>query len=1198
MDKTSCGCCAGTQVLTPDPVVNRPGLAALAYRVGTHARFLESMKARLSSLVVSIPNPDDPSQAPPFYPLHSLTTRAPDDPALALLDGWATVADVLTFYQERIANEGYLRTATERRSILELARLVGYTLRPGVAASVYLAYTLDKTQTTPTLIPAGARSQSVPNPGEVAQSFETSEALEARAAWNTLTPRLSRPPLITLDNAQRIETIYLEGTALNLKPNDRLLFVFGAAPGEQVMRRVKEAKPQFDHNRTEVTLQPVPVLVSAAVLLLRAGLRALDEPVQLPADAPNPKAQQLAFLESALKTLLENWALDNYPRLDAAYFSLDRLYHRPQAQVGLRFFSMPPQAEGPVPSPVAWQDPSLTQAVGAALDAAIGLMKDPAFTGQLACLANDVVRQARPANANERVRLKNFLAEMGGQILERINQIVAEVATPGPFASQFEQLQNSFQALLRTAELHDSLGGLLTDLYEASSTSGSGGEGKQSELHQVLGTLRDGLQRLGRGHPVPCQPAPGTTSVNKLATPLTRLPSIPPVNATRLPRALQTAFSARADGAPQVLVGFAPRLRDGFYTAWANAAVYHPQPQLQSVHVFRMEAAPFGYNAPVKMALTKNSDATSPFPYISQPDGDWSIEQSDEQSDRLFLDAAYNTILPESYVVIHTETIGTRPPTRLAACVTEVLIRPRTAYGLSGKTTQLALSRAWLDPVHDPLDKMRKTTVYAQSEPVHLAAGPYTADVQGQHIELNELYAGLTSGRWLIITGERTDIPGTTGVSGTELVMLSAVDQHYDGTLPGDKTVTTLTLATALAYTYKRDTVTLYGNVVKATHGETRAELLGNGDGSRAFQAFDLKQPPLTYVSAPTPAGAESTLHVFVNDLEWHEVSALAHLGPTDHTFITRTTDEGKTTVIFGNGQQGARLPTGAANVRAEYRNGLGQTGNVQARQISLLQTRPLGVKEVINPLRASGGADKETRDQARRNIPLQVMALDRLVSAQDYADFARTFAGIAKASAQRLSVGPRELVHLTIAGGDDAPIDPSSDLYRNLLKALHDYGDPDLPLQVEARELLLLVLSAKVYLKADYVWEVVVANVRATLLDAFSFDQRELGQAAILGEAIATMQAVPGVAYVDVDIFGGIPEKKAEGTLPKRRLLTPREITQAVQKMVSPSGNDPPQPQEYIPVTLAGYTQGTWHPAQLAFLSPLVPDTLILNRG
>ena len=104
----------------------------------------------------------------------------------------------------------------------------------------------------------------------------------------------------------------------------------------------------------------------------------------------------------------------------------------------------------------------------------------------------------------------------------------------------------------------------------------------------------------------------------------------------------------------------------------------------------------------------------------------------------------------------------------------------------------------------------------------------------------------------------------------------------------------------------------------------------------------------------------------------------------------------------------GARLPTGAANVKAVYRRGIGKGGNVRAGQITLLSTRPLGVKEVINPLRASGGADKEGRDQARRNTPLAVMALDRLVSTRDYADFARTFAGIGKALATEATDGAR----------------------------------------------------------------------------------------------------------------------------------------------------------------------------------------------
>src|SRR5215211_3785188 len=94
----TCGCCAGTRVETPAEVTNRPGLGAVGYRVGTHSQFKRSMLAKLSD-----------SKRPALL---SLRTRDDDDFTVALIDAWAVVADVLTFYQERIANESYLRTAT------------------------------------------------------------------------------------------------------------------------------------------------------------------------------------------------------------------------------------------------------------------------------------------------------------------------------------------------------------------------------------------------------------------------------------------------------------------------------------------------------------------------------------------------------------------------------------------------------------------------------------------------------------------------------------------------------------------------------------------------------------------------------------------------------------------------------------------------------------------------------------------------------------------------------------------------------------------------------------------------------------------------------------------------------------------------------------------------------------------------------
>ena len=190
--------------------------------------------------------------------------------------------------------------------------------------------------------------------------------------------------------------------------------------------------------------------------------------------------------------------------------------------------------------------------------------------------------------------------------------------------------------------------------------------------------------------------------------------------------------------------------------------------------------------------------------------------------------------------------------------------------------------------------------------------------------------------------------------------------------------------------------------------------------------------------------------------------------------------------------------------------------------------TKPLGVKEVINPLRASGGADRETRDQARQHVPLAVKALDRLVSTQDYEDFARIYAGIGKAHAVELTNGRQQVVHVTIAGAGDIPIDETSDLFINLRQALHDFGDPLQQIQLAVRELLMIVIEAGIAILPDYQWESVVSEVRSALLDCFSFERRELGQDVFLSEILSVMQSVRGVAYVDVDAFGGIPEKIA----------------------------------------------------------------------
>ena len=214
------------------------------------------------------------------------------------------------------------------------------------------------------------------------------------------------------------------------------------------------------------------------------------------------------------------------------------------------------------------------------------------------------------------------------------------------------------------------------------------------------------------------------------------------------------------------------------------------------------------------------------------------------------------------------------------------------------------------------------------------------------------------------------------------------IDDDPTTAITHDRDRTTLQLASPSAYVYDRTTARINANVAAATHGESIKELLGSGDATIPYQSFTLRQPPLTYISAETPSGSASTLKVYVNEVLWHEVPFFYGHGPNEHIYVTQRDDEGRTTIRFGDGITGARLPTGQNNIRTEYRKGTGLGGLVQAGQLSQLLSRPLGLKEVINPQDAEGAEDPESRDDARKNAPTTVLTLDRAVSLQDYEDF------------------------------------------------------------------------------------------------------------------------------------------------------------------------------------------------------------------
>ncbi|ABF39854.1 conserved hypothetical protein [Candidatus Koribacter versatilis Ellin345] len=242
----NCGCCAGIAVQTPDLEQNRPGLPEVTYRVGKWATFKDSMLARLSSS-------DYPA-------LQQLKTRDNDDFTIAFLDATSVVLDVLTFYQERLANESYLRTAGQLRSLVELSRLIGYQPAPGVSAACYVAFSLKTAPgqapdpNAPAItIPKGTQMQSVPAQNAKPQTFETSSDIPAKPDWNAL-PVMTGTKWVPQMNDI---SVYLQGTATSLQPGDLILVVGNerknsAGSENWDVREITTVTPDGENNVTYV----------------------------------------------------------------------------------------------------------------------------------------------------------------------------------------------------------------------------------------------------------------------------------------------------------------------------------------------------------------------------------------------------------------------------------------------------------------------------------------------------------------------------------------------------------------------------------------------------------------------------------------------------------------------------------------------------------------------------------------------------------------------------------------------------------------------------------------------------------------------------------------------------------------------------------------------------------------------------------
>ncbi|MDH3657590.1 MAG: hypothetical protein OEM77_05585 [Nitrosopumilus sp.] len=468
----------------------------------------------------------------------------------------------------------------------------------------------------------------------------------------------------------------------------------------------------------------------------------------------------------------------------------------------------------------------------------------------------------------------------------------------------------------------------------------------------------------------------------------------------------------------------------------------------------------------------------------------------------LYLDNTYPDIVPNNWIVLKDQEKYD------AYKVNEINSISLNDFELNYKVNVLRLDEL------QNLDQyeLHETSAYIASKKLTLArvAIPTPINNFNHLITLEKKLEGLKEKRYVSVTGELENDSKTK----SEISQIITIQNNSENTV--------LEIS-PLENSYKRDTVAFNFNVVKATHGETRHEILGSGDPSQSRQKFVLKGKPVTYV-LPDIKESGSTLEVRVGDELWQESDNFLSLKSSDKSYVTQVDDDGNFSLIFGNGAYGMRPPMGIENIHANYRLGMGKDGMVNENQLNLLLNRSLGVRSVTNPVSATNATDPEDLNTARKNAPIKLLTMNRIISLSDFKDYAESFEGVEKALAMQSWDGLSKIVHLVIA--DSKGQNADSILRKSLELKINSIKDSMIQFRFSKFKRKTFNVKVKVLIDEKHQFEKIKPKVIQELSKTFSFEARQFGQDVTLSEVMSTIQKIKGILAVDIDKLYETEEK------------------------------------------------------------------------
>jgi hypothetical protein len=341
-------------------------------------------------------------------------------------------------------------------------------------------------------------------------------------------------------------------------------------------------------------------------------------------------------------------------------------------------------------------------------------------------------------------------------------------------------------------------------------------------------------------------------------------------------------------------------------------------------------------------------------------------------------------------------------------------------------------------------------------------------------------------------------------------------------------------------------------NLISPTTNKPLPVNLGSSTG-RANQTLSLFDSGVVDNSVTVYVGQNASF------TPWKFVDTLLEWGPTSYVFTTSIDEYGVTSVVFGDGVNGAIPPVGQA-VSALFKTSLGIAGNIAANTVEEVTFLPgntlkaaVSYLTVNNAAKSYGGADGDDLNQIRNKVKAAIATRKRAVTLADYENLSLLVPQVGRVKA---SSAVYTSVSLYLQSQNDGSVTPGlalgspTSLWTSTSDNVKAYLSDKIPVGTTVTVLpptyVNLTLSLTVTVKSSYKATDVAKDLRSAFINAdglFSYEKQAFGQDVSYASIIATVYNLPAVkngGTIVVSKFNRLGNNSVE---PAAIVLTDAEI-------------------------------------------------------